>query len=249
MSTDIAREESFRTALRNQKRRLSATEKKPVTAEFGPGVNKSVLGGLKRDSLTPPRRDLLTPPRATPPRKTLHRMDNNDENSCPNSKQSTPDIRLEYWDINELSPLSTPAVSRSPSPFDLRASSPYNISRSPSPRTTRSPIPPSSPLLSPMRASPQLSRVKSFNKELRRARSFRNAREKSASRNSSAANSRCSSPCTESFLQRHKIGQEVSFSIKKSFGSRKGWKIMPDDGQQNIDASALQSVVSIIKDT
>ena len=84
MSSDIAREESFRTALRNQKRRLSATEKKPVTAEFGPGtrkylfderikceagVNKSVLGGLKtRDSLTPPRRDLLTPPRATPPR-------------------------------------------------------------------------------------------------------------------------------------------------------------------------------------
>ena len=42
--------------------------------------------------------------------------------------------------------------------------------------------------------------------------------------------------------------QEGSFSIKKSFGSRKGWKIMPDDGQQNIDASALQSVVSIIKD-
>ena len=30
------------------------------------------------------------------------------------------DIRLEYWDINELSPLSTPAVSRSPSPFDFQ---------------------------------------------------------------------------------------------------------------------------------
>ena len=27
-----------------------------------------------------------------------------------------------------------------------------------------------------------------------------------------------------------------------------GWKIMPDDGQQNIDDSALKSVVSIIKD-
>ena len=37
MSSDIAREESFRTALRNQKRRLSATEKKPVSTEFGPG--------------------------------------------------------------------------------------------------------------------------------------------------------------------------------------------------------------------
>jgi len=245
MSTEIAREESFRTALRNQKRRLSATEKKPVSAEFGPGVNKSVLGGLKtRDSLTPPRRDLLTPPRATltPPRKTLHRMENNDENSCPNSKQSTPDIRLEYWDINELSPLSTPAVSRSPSPFDFQD---FRPSRSPSPRTVRSPLPPNSPLLSPLRASPTLNRVKSFNKELRRARSFRNAREKSSSRNNSAANSRCSSPAPESM---NKQGQEVSFSIKKSFGSRKGWKIMPDDGQQNIDDSALKSVVSIIKD-
>ena len=30
--------------------------------------------------------------------------------------------------------------------------------------------------------------------------------------------------------------------------SLKGWKIMPDDGQQNIDDSALKSVVSIIKD-
>ena len=71
MSTDLVREESFRTALRNQKRRLSATEKKPVVAEFSSGVNKSVLGNLKsRDSLTPPRRDFLTPPRNsfTPPR-------------------------------------------------------------------------------------------------------------------------------------------------------------------------------------
>ena len=43
MSTEIAREESFRTALRNQKRRLSATEKKPVSAEFGPG---RLVGGV-----------------------------------------------------------------------------------------------------------------------------------------------------------------------------------------------------------
>merc|ERR1712061_700947 len=81
--------------------------------------------------------------------------------------------------------------------------------------------------------------------ELRRARSFRNAREKSSSRNNSAANSRCSSPVPESA---NKQGQEVSFSIMKSFGSRKGWKIMPDDGQQNIDSSTLQNVVSLIKD-
>jgi len=253
MSTDIQREESFRTALRNQKRRLSATEKKTVTE----ATRKSLLGNLKtRDSLTPPRRDLLTPPRtsSTPSRKSQNRMgdcvasdqDVSNENSCPNSKQSTPDIRLEFWDINELSPLSTPAVSRSPSPFDLHD---LQLSRSPSPRNIRSPLPPNSPLLSPHRASPQLKKVQSFNKELRRARSFRNAREKSASRNSSAANSRCSSPCPETILLKNKpYQQEVSFSIKKSFGSRKGWKIMPDDGHHDIDASALQSVVSIIKD-
>ena len=133
------------------------------------GVNKSVLGGLKRDSLTPPRRDLLTPPRATPPRldlvdKTLQSPGQRYNNNRSRSRNSiltvecleklytgwtittrTPvptansllqvsemcweelisddcssDIRLEYWDINELSPLSTPAVSRSPSPFDLQ---------------------------------------------------------------------------------------------------------------------------------
>ena len=62
---------------------------------------------------------------------------------------------------------------------------------------------------------------------------------------------RCSSPCPEGFLRGPAVtaeAQEVSFSIKKSFGSRKGWKIMPDDGQQNIDSSALQNVVSLIKD-
>ena len=52
-----------------------------------------------------------------------------DENCCPGSKQSTPDIRLEYWDIAELSPLSTPAVSRSPSPFDLRDLNSLQVSR------------------------------------------------------------------------------------------------------------------------
>ena len=176
MSSDIAREESFRTALRNQKRRLSATEKKPVSAEFGPGredgggwcdwecchdnttqVSTSLCWEVSRRGTASPHPDeifslhleLRSPhPGQLRPlktrcsanrgacqtdnntplhwtdisifRKTLHRMENNDENSCPNSKQSTPDIRLEYWDINELSPLSTPAVSRSPSPFDFQ---------------------------------------------------------------------------------------------------------------------------------
>ena len=41
--------------------------------------------------------------------------------------------------------------------------------------------------------------------------------------------------------------QEVSFSIKRALGSRKGWKIMADDGH-SIDGSALRTVVNMIKD-
>jgi len=228
MSTsDLAREESFRTSLRNQKRRLSATERKPSVPDIG--VNKTTLGNIfKRDSLTPPKRNI------TPLRK--HEDTPDDQESPATSKQSTPDIRLEFYDIDELSPLSTPAGSRSPSPYELMPKSP---SRSPSPRPTSSPVPLSSPLLSPHTPSPALKRVKSFNKELRRARSFRAARERSSSRQSSAVNSRNPSPCRED--------KEVSFSIKRALGSRKGWKIMADDGH-SFDGSALKTVVSMIKD-
>jgi len=41
--------------------------------------------------------------------------------------------------------------------------------------------------------------------------------------------------------------QEVSFSIKRSIGSRKGWKIMSEEGQQ-MDGDALRKVVNMIKD-
>ena len=40
---------------------------------------------------------------------------------------------------------------------------------------------------------------------------------------------------------------EVSFSIKRALGSRKGWKIMADDGH-SIDGFALKTVVNMIKD-
>ena len=140
---------------------------------------------------------------------------NEKEDEIMSSKQSTPDIRLEYWDIEELSPLSTPAGSppRSPSPFDLFPRSP---SRSPSPRALRSPIPLSSPLLSPHADSPTLKRAKSFNKELRRARSFRAAREKSSSRQNSAACSRL----TVSYL-RHLKKKTLSSGIQVHVKTRR----------------------------
>merc|ERR1712128_329391 len=240
MASDLAREESFRTSLRNQKRRLSTPDRKPSVPDTG--LSKAALAGVsKRDSLTPPGRRCLTPPRSTftPPRRDLAAPDCLDDQASTTSKQSTPDIRLEFYDIDELSPLSTPAGSRSPSPYELIPRSP---SRSPSPRLTHSPIPLSSPLLSPYTDSPALKRAKSFNKDLRRARSFRAAREKSSSRQNSAANSRNPSPCRDITQN-----MEVSFSIKRALGSRKGWKIMADDGH-NIDGSALKTVVNMIKD-
>ena len=39
----------------------------------------------------------------------------------------------------------------------------------------------------------------------------------------------------------------MSFSIKRTLGARKGWKIMADDGQA-IEGSALRTVVGMIKD-
>jgi len=229
----LQREESFRTALRNQKRRLSATERKSSVPDLG--ISKERAGLLvKRDSLTPPRKGLL------------NQSSVEDEEVQPSSKQSTPDIRLEFWDIAELSPLSTPSAtpahSRSPSPFDLRPRTP---SRSPSPRRLHSPLPQDSPLLSPRPMSPALKRAKSFNKEMRRCASFRAAREKSLSRNSSAVNSRNTSP--EARIASPAASQDVSFSIKRTLGARKGWKIMADDGQP-IEGPALKTVVGMIKD-
>merc|ERR1712106_850131 len=195
----------------------------------------------------PPRRNGLTPPRSnfTPPRRAQDTSDNQDDDQASNG--TNPDIRLEFWDIEELSPLSTPAGSppRSPSPYEL---APRCISRSPSPCSIRSPISSSSPLLFPNTASPALKRAKSFNKELRRARSFRAAREKSSSRQNSAVNSRNPSPCKRTNNEKASDqNQEISFSIKPALGSRKGWKILAEDGN-SIDGSALRTVVSMIKD-
>ena len=103
-------------------------------------------------------------------------------------KSAKPD----FYSIDELSPLSTPASSPPSSPRNSRSSSPIlSLPRAQSPVAQRSPIRPDSPLLCPHKLSPALSRARSFNKDLRRAASFRAAREReSLSRNNSPAGSR-----------------------------------------------------------
>merc|ERR1719147_90006 len=168
---------------------------------------------------------------------TLH----NNTSNCSQNQQEDPEFQIkdDFYSIEELSPLSTPASSPPSSPRTSRSPSPVNApSRPESPAVSRSPIRPDSPLLCPHKLSPAVSRARSFNKDLRRAASFRAAREReSRSRNNSPACSRNTSPET----------RMVSFQVKKSQGLRKGWKIMADDGEI-INNTALKTVVSMIKD-
>jgi len=262
--SDIQREESFRSAIKNQKRRLSATKvekRNSLTPDAGfpnpPARAIPLVLKQRRDSMTPPRRDGATPPRFrdTPPtsnRSTPART--TEPISIHKSEQdgSQPDIRLEFWNIEELSPLSTPATSPRPSPRNSPSPTPVVIartpSRSPSPRPLNSPVPPGSPLLSPHTISPALKRARSFNKDLRRAANFRAQRDRSCSRNSSRVSSRCVSPEPEPEpVVVNNIPQEVSFTIKRTLGTRKGWKIMPEEGGE-VEGAALKKVVNMIKD-
>jgi len=239
MSSELERQDSMRTALRKQKRRLSATERKQSTPDLagGNGDRKSPFSlrnsPCRSQRGTPTKSERGTPTRGTdtPPRKLENTIEIPEE-------ELLSQVKPDFYSIDELSPLSTPASSPPPS----RSSSPVRaLPRAQSPAVSRSPIRPDSPLLCPHKLSPALSRARSFNKDLRRAASFRAAREReSLSRNNSPAGSRNTSP--ERLAKR-----EISFQVKKALGLRKGWKIIADDTEM-MDGAALKTVVSMIKD-
>ena len=117
------------------------------------------------------------------------------EQAAETQERSTPELKSDFYSIDELSPLSTPACSPPASPTTSRSPSPPPSVTAPprpqSPAVSHSPIRPDSPLLCPHTLSPALRRARSFNKDLRRAASFRAARERqSLSRNNSPACSR-----------------------------------------------------------
>merc|ERR1711970_1606810 len=244
MSSDLQRQDSLRTVLRNQKRRLSATERKQSSPDLagGNGERKSPFSLRSTPSRsqrgTPTKSERGTPTRSTctPPRKTQIPVQTLQEDT-------TAQIKPDFYSIEELSPLSTPASSPPSSPRTSRSPSPVGKPSIPeSPAVSRSPIRPDSPLLCPHKLSPAVTRARSFTRDLRRAASFRAAREReSRSRNNSPACSRNTSP--ETAQQQ----REVSFQVKKALGLRKGWKIMADDGEV-INNAALKTVVTMIKD-
>lgn len=83
-------------------------------------------------------------------------------------------------------------------------------------------VPADSPLLTKVRQDPILKRIRSFNKTLKKASSFRAGREK----------------VTEKVEKMEPpmmmLNNEITFKVKKSKLGRTGWKIMPEDDTMNL---------------
>ena len=173
MSSDLSRENSFRTALKNQKRRLSAT-KLPAKPVQLPDLNSCPQSNLKSVLLT----------------KSSSFEDSDEFGSCTPKKFNSESLaESEDEELEKsMSAHKTEALLNNwrPKADDLKpehaitlpSPSPY-LPRTPSPLVSaqmrpKSPVPPGSPLLCKRNPpSPVVKRVKEFNKELRRARSFR----------------------------------------------------------------------------
>merc|ERR1712029_205727 len=213
----VERQDSFKSVLRDVKRKLSTIERKTSKQENIKSSN-SQFSSLKS---TP-----FTSAHASPNRSPF----NTERKIIENPEEEEPEHK-------EVKNIDTPP---------------------------RSPLPLGSPLLNSRVMSSALQRARSFNKELRRQASFRAAREKhSLSRNASPACSRNASPicsraaspvCSRNTspvrCESPVIPQEISFRIKKCLGSRKGWKIFPEDDDivGEMDTKALKTVVNMIKE-
>merc|ERR1711997_587278 len=115
---------------------------------------------------------------------------------------------------------------------------PPPVPASPSQERTRTPVPSDSPLLSKVRPDPILKRIRSFNKSLKKASSFRAAREKT----SDLVREKVETPVLM-------LNNEITFKVKKSKLGRAGWKIMPEDETLNlrINRNILSDVLERIR--
>jgi type IV secretory pathway VirB10-like protein len=135
-------------------------------------------------------------------------------------------------------PASPPALLLPPPVFSPPPAPP---TPPPSPAVTRTPVPQDSPLL--QKAVPQdpiLKRIRSFNKSLKKAQSFRLTRAKSKS----------VEKILEPEVEETFSGREISFKVKKTMMGRIGWRIMPEDDSLNLkmNKDILNQVLESIKD-
>ena len=206
MSSDLQRESSFRSAIKNQKRRLSATKlpSKPLTVPEPNTHPTSQLKPVKLRSGSLGSNQLIRSLKHLGKSDSLPETDDdeefdslglddsfndslsrNDENMS--SRDSTPGVLHVDTELPQsprlLAPPS-PFLPRTPSPLVLDECSTPPMGRkevasraiSPDGRG-RSPVPPDSPLLCP--PSPQVKRVREMHREIRRQRSFRRSIERS----------------------------------------------------------------------
>merc|ERR1711997_626834 len=136
----------------------------------------------------------------------------------------------------------SPSPGASPGTFLKPESSPAcpapPVLPSPKQERTRTPVPSDSPLLSKVRPDPILKRIRSFNKSLKKASSFRAGREK----NSELGRERVEAPVMM-------LNNEITFKVRKSKLGRTGWKIMPEDQTLNlrINRNILNDVLERIR--
>eukprot|EP00092_Neocalanus_flemingeri_P046264 GFUD01052027.1.p1 GENE.GFUD01052027.1~~GFUD01052027.1.p1 ORF type:complete len:199 (+),score=70.60 GFUD01052027.1:103-699(+) len=140
------------------------------------------------------------------------------------TRECSPEYMLESVSISSHDPLSP--LSPLPPQYPQQAQSP----------PSKTPIPSDSPLFSQPVVDESRKQLKSFTKSLRRARSFKAAREKIEKKEEGS----------EADLR----GQEVTFLIKKSLSGRIGWKIMPEDEKMNlkINKECVGQVMEKIRD-
>ncbi|TRY78938.1 hypothetical protein TCAL_16728 [Tigriopus californicus] len=114
----------------------------------------------------------------------------------------------------------------------------------------KTPIPANSPLLTPHKpaTNSNLERVKTYNRNLRRARSFRAQRERSYD-NTGLREGRCNSTSTGT-APPMPMPKEVSFTIRKSQFGRRGWKVMPEDNLnlRHVNGDIIEKVMCTIRD-
>merc|ERR1711892_1217476 len=165
------------------------------------------------------------------------RMGNNDQDTPPSLSleySRTPINKRDRMDSTSSyslssTPLSPSSFSTSSFFSSVSASSSSSLEPTqPKSLTSKTHIPSDSPLLTKPPVDSRRRRFRSFNKDLRRARSFRASRERSSEQAATEPAPSLS-------------GQSVSVIIKQYLPGKGGWKIMPED--QNIDLRTNHEVV------
>jgi len=211
---NVDRVESFRSSLMNQKQRLmkqtqaqntfdkstiekdlKKNEEEKSAKTFIFGALRKISGGSRKSS-----KEAKTSNCSPPPSPSC--LD--EKNANLSAREPSP---------HSLAPPATPTIVTLPRVTATPPNSPVEPARN------RTPVPADSPLLTKVRQDPILKRFRSFNRSLKKASSFRQARDRAADLLGKRITPSPKLPPK----------REVTFRVKKTATGRSGWKIMPED--------------------